>query len=78
MTDDIRKDPFPEMVLYRVLRATMSLPGTGQCSAWAVCQVLGVGKKDSPAVAVLLSKQHAEQYAEFLMRERIQVLGVQR
>jgi hypothetical protein len=72
----ISVDKFPELVLYRVLSCTVALPGAGQCNAWAVVQVMGL--RESPAVAILLNRTHADQYADFLMRGKIEIFGTQR
>lgn len=66
-------DPNPLMhVFYRVKSCTLGLPGVGQCRAHAVCQVNGVA--DEPAVAVFLSQEHAAQYADYLMLNKISLL----
>jgi hypothetical protein len=61
-----------EMVYYTVRGCSIALPGAGMSRAHAVVRVFAL--RESPAVAIFLNAAHAREYADYLMKNRIEVL----
>jgi hypothetical protein len=58
---------------YVVRTGQLALPGgTGVAQVHVVCRAFALSEQ--PAVAIFLCKQHAEEYAVWLTKEKIEVL----
>jgi hypothetical protein len=63
-----------EMKLYDVVRCVVGMPGIGQTEAWAVRRVYAL--TESPAVAMFVVREHADQYCNWLLQQQVEIARV--